>query len=90
MRNAGAIGRRVTPNPFNEDGGSVELRARLVRSEDSAGPQLLVREVGNVHLAVARIYEHSVLVDHRSEGTLRGLPQSEHKPKTIRAFYGYL
>ena len=54
----------MTSDPVNDDRDAVKLRPRFACSKHSAGPQLLIRKVRNVGLAVPGIYEDSVLVDH--------------------------
>ena len=53
----------VASYTVNQHGNTVKLRPRLMGSEDSSRPELLVAKVRNVRLAVSRCYEDPVLVD---------------------------
>jgi hypothetical protein len=60
---AGTVRCWVAVYTVNQDGNPVKLRPRLMGSEDSSRPQLLVAVMRNVRLAVSRCYEDPVLVD---------------------------
>jgi hypothetical protein len=79
VSDARAVGGRVTSDPVNDDRDTVKLRSRFACSKHSAGPQLLIRKVRNVGLAVPGIYEDPVLVDHGSLPS-RARAQGEHEP----------
>jgi hypothetical protein len=72
---ARAVRRWVAAYAVNGDSHTVKLRPRFVCSKHSAGPQLLIRKVRNVGLAVPGIYEDPVLVDHVESLPSRGRAQ---------------
>jgi hypothetical protein len=58
-----AVGRWVASYLVNQDGNTVKLRPRLVRSEHGSRPELFVPEVRHVRLAISCCYEDPVLVN---------------------------
>ena len=90
VSDARAVGGWMTSDPVNDDRDTVKLRPRFVCSKHSAGPQLLIRKVRNVGLAVPGIYEDSVFVDHgeslpsRTRGARRARAERATAASTLR------
>jgi hypothetical protein len=83
-----AVGRRVASYLVNQDGNTVKLRPRLVRSKHGSRPELLVPEVRHVRLAISCCYEDPVLVNQHYGSRFKSVPARRARA-SMSQFYAF-